>query len=92
MSCANAWHNAFVPKSIQIRDVDDDVYAALARRAAEANITVPELLRREATRLAARPTVKEWLDRTRRRRSEITTTEVIETLDDMRGPWPDAGR
>ena len=81
-----------MPKTIQIRDLDDEVYAALGRRAAEAGITIPELLRREATRLAARPTVEEWLARTRRRPSEITTLEVIAALDKLRGPWPDAGR
>lgn len=81
-----------VPKTIQIRDVDDEVYAALVRRAAETGITVPELLRREAARLAARPSVEEWLARTRRRPSDITTSEVIEALDELRGPWPDAGR
>jgi hypothetical protein len=80
-----------MPKTIQIRDVDDDVYAALARRAAEAGITVPDLLRREAARLAARPTVEEWLTRTRRRPSSITRAEVVATLDELRGPWPDAG-
>jgi hypothetical protein len=80
-----------MPKTIQIRDVDDEVYAALTRRAAEAGITVPELLRREATRLAARPSVEEWLARTRRRPSDITTAEVIEALDELRGSWPDAG-
>lgn len=81
-----------MPKTIQIRDLDDEVYAALLRRAGEAGITVPELLRREAARLAARPSVEEWLARTRRRRSEITTPEVLEALDELRGPWPDAGR
>jgi antitoxin FitA len=81
-----------VPKTVQIRDVDDEVYAALARRAAEAGITVPELLRRHATRLAARPTVTEWLDRTRRRSTDIATDDVLEALDDLRGTWPDAGR
>jgi hypothetical protein len=81
-----------VPKTIQIRDIDDDVYAALARRAAEAGITVPELLRREAARLASRPTVQEWLARTRRRPSGITRADVIETFDEMRGAWPDADR
>ena len=60
-----------MPRTIQIRDLDDDVYAALVRRSAEAGITVPELLRREATRLASRPTVEEWLARTRRRPSAI---------------------
>jgi hypothetical protein len=81
-----------VPKTIQIRDVDDEVYAALSRRAAEAGITVPDLLRREAARLAARPTVEEWLARTRRRPSGISRTDVLAAIDEVRGPWPDAGR
>lgn len=46
-----------MPKTIQIRDIDDDVYARLVRHAAEDEITVPELLRPEATRLAARPSI-----------------------------------
>lgn len=81
-----------MPKTIQIRDMDDDVYAALQRRAAEAGLTVPELLRREATRLAARPTVEEWLSRTRRRPSGVSRSEVVAALDEVRGPWPHAGR
>jgi antitoxin FitA len=81
-----------VPKSVQIRELDDEVYAALKRHAAAAGMTVPELLRREAARLAARPTVEEWLDRTRRRKSAITAAEVTEALDELRGAWPDAGR
>jgi plasmid stability protein len=79
-----------VPKTIQIRDVDDEVYAALSRRAAEAGISVPDLLRREAARLAARPSVEEWLERTRRRPSQISAADVVEALDEIRGPWPDA--
>ena len=81
-----------MPKTVQIRDIDDAVYSALARRAAESGTTVPELLRREIARLAARPTVEEWLARTRRRPSSISRAEVIEALDESRGPWPDAGR
>lgn len=81
-----------MPKSVQIRDIDDEVYAALSRHAADAGITVPELLRREATRLAARPTVEEWLARTRRRPSDLSRLDVLEAFDEMRGPWPDADR
>lgn len=81
-----------MPKTVQIRDIDDQVYAALVRRAAEAGITVPELLRREACRLASRLTVAEWLERTRGKHSDITTAEVLEALDEIRGPWPDAHR
>ena len=81
-----------MPKTVQIRDIGDDVYAALVRRAAEEGVTVPELLRREATRLAARPSIAEWLRRTGRRPSEVTTDEVLSTLDQWRGEWPDARR
>ena len=81
-----------MPKTVQIRDIEDDVYAALARRAGDAGLTVPELLRREVARLASRPSVDEWLERTRRRPSAISRAEVIEALDDIRGDWPDAGR
>jgi hypothetical protein len=78
--------------TVQIRDLDDDVYAALSRRAAEQGISVPELLRQHAARLAARPSIGAWLERTQRRSSEITRQEVLDSLDELRGPWPDAGR
>jgi len=81
-----------MPKTVQIRDIDDEVYAALLRRAADAGVTVPELLRREATRLASRPSVEEWLERTRRRPSAITRDEVLDALEELRGEWPDARR
>jgi antitoxin FitA len=80
-----------VPKTVQIRDLDDEIYAGLARRAAEAGISVPELLRVEATRLAARPTVQEWLSRTRRRASPLGRVEILAALDEQRGAWPGAG-
>lgn len=81
-----------MPKTIQIRDVDDDVYRSLATRASEAGISVPELLRAEATRIAARPSAKEWLERTRRRdgNNDVGRLEVIAALDEHRGAWPDA--
>lgn len=81
-----------MPKTVQIRDLDDEVYAALVRRAAEAGMSVPELLRTEAARLAARPTVEEWLQRTRRRSSPLGRAEILDALDEERGAWPDAGR
>lgn len=81
-----------MPRTVQIRDIDDEVYAALSRRAAEVGLTVPDLLRREAARLASRPSLEEWLARTRRRPSGITRAQVLEALDELRGPWPDADR
>lgn len=89
-SCADACYGAPVPKTIQIRDVDDEVYARLAKRAAERGYTVPEFLRREITKLAGEMTMKEWLERTRRGpRSDITREEVRQAFDELRGSWPD---
>ena len=81
-----------MPKTVQIRDIDDAVYAGLSRRAAEAGLTVPDLLRREAARIAARPSVEEWLARTRRRPSDIDRVDILAALEELRGPWPDADR
>lgn len=81
-----------MPRTIQIRNVDDAVYAALSKRAAEAGVTVPDLLRREASRLASRPTMEEWWVRTRRRPSEIARSDVLDALDELRGPWPEPDR
>lgn len=78
-------------KTVQIRDLDDEVYAGLVRRAAEAGVSVPELLRAQAVRLAARPSVETWLTRTRRRSSPLGRVEILAALDEQRGSWPDAG-
>jgi antitoxin FitA len=74
-----------MPRTVQIRNLDNEVYEALARRAAEAGVTVPQLLRAEAARLAARPTVEEWLQRTRRRSSPVGRVEILAALDELRG-------
>jgi antitoxin FitA len=75
-------------KTIQIRDLDDEVYAGLRKRAAEEGVSVPELMRAEATRMAARPSIATWLASTRRRSSAVGTKDVLEALDELR----DAGR
>ena len=81
-----------MPKTVQIRDLDDAVYGSLLKRAGEAGLTVPDLLRREAARIAARPSLEEWLARTQRRPSGIERSDILAALDESRGPWPDADR
>lgn len=89
--CVCVWYSLAMPKTVQIRDLDDEVYAALVRRAAEAGVSVPELLREAALRLASRPSMGEWLERTRRRSSPLGRVEILAALDEQRGPWPDVG-
>jgi len=92
IACALARYGELMPKTVQIRDLDDEVYAGLVRRAAETGVSVPELLRAEAARLAARPSVEAWLSRTRQRSAPLGRVEVVAALDEQRGSWPDAGR
>lgn len=90
-----------MPRMVQIRDIDDDVHQELGIRAAEVGMSVPDLLRREAVRLAGRPSVArsrssatQWPERTRGRgwKSRIARSEVLEALDEVRGEWPDGVR
>ena len=50
-----------MPKTIQVRNIDDQTYLDLRMRAAEDGVTVPELLRSEISRIASRPTMAAWL-------------------------------
>lgn len=76
-----------MPKTVQIRDIDDEVYDALARRAAEVGLSVPEFLRREIERIAARPSMADWVARTRRPGGP-RPVDALTALDELRGPWP----
>lgn len=80
-----------VPKTVQIRDLDDETYAGLVRRAADEGVSVPELLRREASRLAREPSIKQWLANLQPKSTHITREQVLETFDELRGEWPNAG-
>lgn len=63
--------------TVQIRNLDDDAYAILRRRAADSGRSLQEYLRVELERVALRPTVAEALARAR---AELTT-EV--SMDDI---------
>lgn len=54
--------------SIQIRDFPDDLHERLRERAAAQGESLSAYLRRELTRLAERPSLREWL-------AEIETLE-----------------
>jgi hypothetical protein len=75
-------------KTVQIRDIPDETYQRLRQQAAEAGMSVPEYLKRTAERLAHRPTVSEWVERTRQRGGPSRESDSIATLDELRGPWP----
>lgn len=56
-------------KNVQIRDLDDNVYAVLRGRAGAADMSLTQYLRQELSRLAQTPTMAELLERVDRRRA-----------------------
>ena len=54
-----------MPKTVEIHGIDDDVYLALVKLAAESGISVPELLRQRGREACGPTKPREWLDRTR---------------------------
>ncbi|MFM7146256.1 MAG: hypothetical protein ACKOW5_07955 [Actinomycetales bacterium] len=79
-------------KTVQIREIPDDVYHKLTQRAAEERVTVPDYLRRLAEREVSRPSLAEWVERTRRRGGPTRESGAMEAVDDLRGPWPSDDR
>lgn len=75
-----------MPKAVQIRDIDDEVYAGLVRRAGEEGITVPELLRREAAPLVVDVEVIGAI-RAQHLRGRLDRTAAGQAVADLRD-WP----
>jgi antitoxin FitA len=75
-----------MPKTVQIRNLDDRAYTVLRTRAAAENLSLTAYLKRELESFASRPTMAEWLDRIDRRRPEDgpTTEEIVEAVHEAR--------
>ena len=72
---------------VTILDLDDEVLAALRRRAAAEETTVEALIAAMAQRSVRQPRLDEWLDRTARRGSTLSVAAVHEALG-SRHQWP----
>src|SRR5260370_6176110 len=84
--------------NVLVRDVPDDVHAALQRRAERRGQSLQQYLSSELRRLAERPSVDEVLDRIERRRGgQVGLRQAAEDLGEerfrrwsssMRLSWP----
>jgi antitoxin FitA len=72
-------------KTLQIRDVPDDVHATVRARAAGAKLSVSEYLLRQITELAEQPTVAEVLERARQRSGGVRGEDIIAAIREGRG-------
>ncbi len=72
---------------IQVRDVPEELHRTLKSRAAREGMSLSDYLKKELTHVAERPTVSEWLDRTRQFspvRGVRSSSEIIRELRDSR--------
>ncbi len=70
---------------IQIRDVPDQVHTILKARAAGEGMSLSDFLKRELARIAERPSMREWLERTAQAkpiRGKRSATQIIRALRD----------
>ncbi len=73
-------------KTIQVRDVPDDVHARLAARAAEEHRSLSTFVRGELIQIARRPTMAEMLDRlTGRDAIEVPESAADALVHERRG-------
>jgi hypothetical protein len=70
---------------ITIRDVSEDVRDELASRAARERKSMQEYLKGELERLAARPSMHDWLERVQERKRaadrRVSRTRILEHRD-----------
>jgi antitoxin FitA len=74
-------------KMIQVRDVPEHVHSVLKARAAREGMSLSDFIKRELERSVERPTMREWLERTRQARpipADRSATQVIRELRDAR--------
>ncbi len=72
---------------IQVRDVPEQVHRTLKSRAVREGMSLSDFIKRELAHAAERPTMREWLERTRQTkpiRSKKSPAQVIRELRDAR--------
>ena len=70
-----------------MRDVPDSVHSILKARAARERMTLSDFLKRELERIAERPSLREWLDRTAQLRpipGKKSAAQIVRELRDGR--------
>jgi plasmid stability protein len=71
-------------KMIQVRDVPDQVHGTLKARAAREGMSLSDFIKRELQLVAERPTMQEWLERTRQRKPIVTRQSAARIIRELR--------
>lgn len=77
--------------TIQVKNLPDDLHAALRRRAELEGTTLSDLITRMLRRELSRPSMAEWLSNADLAPLD-SDVDVAGALDEVRGEWPRARR
>lgn len=72
---------------IQVRDVPEEIHRVLKSRATREGMSLSDFIKRELARVAEKPSIQEWLDRTLQAKPIIgsrTSAQIIRELRDSR--------
>lgn len=69
---------------IQVRGVPDPVHSVLKSRAAREGMSLSDFLKRELERLAERPSLQEWLERTKHAKPISTDRSAAQIVREIR--------
>jgi antitoxin FitA len=73
-----------MPKVIQLRDVPEQMHSRLKARAAHEGMTLSGFIKRELERMVERPSLLEWLERTRKAKRVPTKQNAVQVLRKLR--------
>lgn len=71
-------------KMMQVWDVPDKVHSVLKARAAREGMSLSDFIKRELERIAARPSMREWLDGTQQTKPISTKTSPARAIRELR--------
>ena len=71
-------------KMIQVRDVPEEVHSTLKARAAREGMSLSDFIKKELERTAERPTMREWLERTRQAKPISVQRSAAQVLRELR--------
>ena len=71
-------------KMIQVRDVPEQVHRILKARAAREGMSLSDFIKQELERSAERPTMREWLERTRQAKPIPTKRSAAQIIRELR--------
>ena len=82
--CYTCLYAESMSKMIQIRNVPDRLHETLKARAAREGMSLSDFIKRELERTAERPTMREWLELTKRAKPIMAKRSAAEIVRELR--------